>query len=257
MNPAKADAISKWEKSRTVTQLLLFLGTANFYRQFIRNYSKITAPLDRVRKLKGVITWTNGMENAFLSLKKEMEKRILLSHLRNDQLFHLGPWTWSLHYPSEMEDKILFWLSWTSWRSLQFFDVHLRKIWIAKSLWEVLSIIGVPKIIQPDAEFVNQFIKEMSSINGIDHRTISAYNPRDNVERTNAKVEAILKKELNGAMDQWTDLVPYVQLAYNSKVESLTGLTPFSLMFGRSANEIENYGRTRTQVKSYEHGFME
>lgn len=90
MNPAKSDAIANWEKPRTVAQLLLYLGTANIYHQFIRDYSMIAAPLDKVRKEKGVITWTKEMEESFETLKRTMKKKILLSHPRNDQPFELG-----------------------------------------------------------------------------------------------------------------------------------------------------------------------
>ncbi len=125
---------------------------------------------------------------------------------------------------------------------------------IAATLWEIMAIFGMPKIIQSDngAEFVNQLIKELVALNGIDHRTISPYNPRANgqVERTNQVVEAILKKELQGAMHDWADFVPYTQLAYNSKISSVTGCTPFSLMFGRRLNDFRPYGKSTSSGMS-------
>ena len=44
-----------------------------------------------------------------------------------------------------------------------------------------------------------------------------------------------------GATCYWHLHLPFVQYAYNNKVQSLTGSTPFSLMFGRSANSPTNY----------------
>lgn len=124
---------------------------------------------------------------------------------------------------------------------------------IAQSIWEIMAILGVPKIIQSDngTDFVNQLIEELVTLNGIDHRTISAYNPRANgaVERVNGVIENMLKKELQGAMNEWADYVPYVQLAYNAKVSSVTASTPFSLMFGRRLNDFEKYGRSNTKEK--------
>ncbi len=70
------------------------------------------------------------------------------------------------------------------------------------------------------------------------------------VERTNQVVEAILKKELQGAMHDWADFVPYTQLAYNSKISSVTGCTPFSLMFGRRLNEFRPYGKSTSSGMS-------
>ncbi len=84
-------------------------------------------------------------------------------------------------------------------------------------------------------------------MNGINHRTISAYNPRANgaAERTNATIENILKKEVEGAMHECPDFVPYVQLSSHAKTQALTGATPFSLIFGRGLNNFEKYGRTK------------
>lgn len=119
---------------------------------------------------------------------------------------------------------------------------------VARATWEVLALFGIPKIIQSDngSEFVNQMIEELVRLNGIDHRTISAYNPRANgqVERTNQTVENLLCKELQGAMHQWVEFIPYVQLAYNANVSATTGSTPFALMFGRSLNEFKKYGKS-------------
>ncbi len=97
------------------------------------------------------------------------------------------------------------------------------------------------------SDFVNQMIAELTKLNGINHRTISAYNPRANgaVVRTNATIENILKKEVEGAMHELPDFVPYVQLSFNAKTSALTGATPFSLMFGRGLNNFEKYGRTK------------
>ena len=123
---------------------------------------------------------------------------------------------------------------------------------IARNLWEVISLLGVPKIMQFDngSEFVNQVIEELVKLNGIDHRTISSYNPRANgqVERVNQVIETLLKKEVHGAMHEWPDFVPYVQLAYNAKISTTTGSTPFSLMFGRRLNEFQKYGRSTTET---------
>eukprot|EP00171_Calliarthron_tuberculosum_P008402 IDg8402t1 len=76
------------------------------------------------------------------------------------------------------------------------------------------------KIIQSDngSEFVNQLISELVTLNGIEQRTISPYNPRANgaVERLNGTVETMLKKKLGGAMH-------------------------------KSPNKFEKYGQTKTK----------
>ncbi len=58
MDPNKVEARKSWTRPKTVRHLLRFLGAANWYRQFIRNFSSISHSLDAVRKQKGIITWT-------------------------------------------------------------------------------------------------------------------------------------------------------------------------------------------------------
>ena len=39
MDPAKVEAIIKWEAPKTVKKVQGFLGFVNFYRKFIKNFS--------------------------------------------------------------------------------------------------------------------------------------------------------------------------------------------------------------------------
>jgi hypothetical protein len=48
MDPAKVAAIRKWEAPSTVKGVRLFLGFANFYQKFIRNFAQVTTPLTRL-----------------------------------------------------------------------------------------------------------------------------------------------------------------------------------------------------------------
>jgi len=69
MDPDKVKAIKDWEAPKTVKGVRSFLGFANFYRRFIRNFARIAAPLTR---LTGDVsfTWGDQEQAAFDELKE-------------------------------------------------------------------------------------------------------------------------------------------------------------------------------------------
>ncbi len=116
---------------------------------------------------------------------------------------------------------------------------------VAGELWQLFCTLGLPKIVQSDngPEFVNDVLRALVLLTGIEHRFISPYNPRADgkVERSIGTVMGIIKKLLHGSDNHWPLFVPFAQLSFNNKISSLTQSTPFSLMFGRSLNELRDY----------------
>jgi hypothetical protein len=123
---------------------------------------------------------------------------------------------------------------------------------VSRKLWKLFCLLGLPKIIQSDngPEFANDVIRTLVKITGMDHRLISPYNPRADgkVERVIGSTMSIIKKLLHGAEENWALFVPFAQLTFNDKVASLTGSTPFSLMFGRPLNELKDYSSTTPKI---------
>ena len=116
---------------------------------------------------------------------------------------------------------------------------------VAKELLGIFCLFGFPRIIQSDngTEFVNQVVSSMLAINGVKHRLIAAYNPRADgkVERAVGSTLLIIKKMLHGHKESWSLYVDFAQLSFNLKIASLTGTSPFVLMFGRRANELRDF----------------
>ena len=69
MGPKNVKAIRYWQAPKTVKAVRRLLGFANFYRQFIKKFSKLAAPLTR---LTGNVTfrWTSEEQLAFDSLRE-------------------------------------------------------------------------------------------------------------------------------------------------------------------------------------------
>ncbi len=116
---------------------------------------------------------------------------------------------------------------------------------MALFLWECCSVFGLFKILQTDngPEFSNDVIRALAKLTGIEHRFISAYNPRADgkVERLIGSISMIIKKMLHGTSNHWPLFVSFAQFSYNQKISSLTGSSPFALMFGRESNPIRDY----------------
>ena len=80
MDPAKLDAIHKWESPTCVRDVQCFLGFANFYRRFIHRYSyKCRMLYDLLRK-GTKFSWTPACEKAFLDLKEAFTTAPILRH---------------------------------------------------------------------------------------------------------------------------------------------------------------------------------
>ncbi len=80
MDPKKVEAVLKWPTPTTVKEVQRFIGFANFYRRFIKNFSSVAAPLTALTK-GGVtkICWSSEAEGAFRDLKRRFTSTPILS----------------------------------------------------------------------------------------------------------------------------------------------------------------------------------
>ncbi len=69
MDPDKVQAVVNWPTPDSRKALQRFLGFANFYRRFIRNYSQLAAPLTALTSTKTMFRWSSSAEAAFSKLK--------------------------------------------------------------------------------------------------------------------------------------------------------------------------------------------
>ena len=79
MDPEKVKAITEWSTPRNVFEVRSFHGLASFYRKFIRNFSKINAPIiDTIKKDRQPFKWTVEAERNFQLLKKKVTEKPVL-----------------------------------------------------------------------------------------------------------------------------------------------------------------------------------
>ncbi|KAG1924807.1 hypothetical protein F2P79_025921 [Pimephales promelas] len=69
MDPDKVKAVIDWPSPDSRKALQRFLGFANFYRRFIRNFSQLAAPLTALTSPRTTFRWSETAEAAFAKLK--------------------------------------------------------------------------------------------------------------------------------------------------------------------------------------------
>ncbi|XP_014187160.1 uncharacterized mitochondrial protein AtMg00860, partial [Haplochromis burtoni] len=70
-DPAKVQAVLDWPKPPDRRQLQRLLGFANFYRRFIRDFSKVALPLTRLTSPKVPFQWDLLAQEVFSCLKEQ------------------------------------------------------------------------------------------------------------------------------------------------------------------------------------------
>ena len=78
MDPNKVSAIMDWPIPKSVRDVQSFLGFANFYRRFIRDYSKLVIPLTSLLKKDVVFNWSQSAQSSFENLKVKFSSSPLL-----------------------------------------------------------------------------------------------------------------------------------------------------------------------------------
>ncbi|KAK3563596.1 hypothetical protein QTP86_031829 [Hemibagrus guttatus] len=81
MDKGKVAAVRNWPIPTSIKDLRRFLGFANFYRRFIRDYSSLTSPLTNLLRNKPkLLTWNPAATQAFNTLKTAFTTAPLLVH---------------------------------------------------------------------------------------------------------------------------------------------------------------------------------
>jgi hypothetical protein len=89
MDPKKVQTILDWKTPCSVRDVQCFLGFANFYRKFIKNYSKVILPLTELTQKNQSFLWTTSASNAFDKLKQAFTSAPILIHVDLEKPFFI------------------------------------------------------------------------------------------------------------------------------------------------------------------------
>lgn len=69
MDRRKLSAIRNWKEPKNVKEVQSFLGFANYYRKFLKNFGKIATPLTNLTRKDATFTWEENAQQAFDEIK--------------------------------------------------------------------------------------------------------------------------------------------------------------------------------------------
>ena len=103
-------------------------------------------------------------------------------------------------------------------------------------LSNIFRLHGLPSSVVSDRDpkFVSHFWKETMKLLGIESAMSSSYHPQTDgqSEIINRQIEQMLRCYMNYKMDNWHDILPLLEFAYNDSVSQSTSFTPFYLNYG-------------------------
>ena len=106
--------------------------------------------------------------------------------------------------------------------------LYLREVW---------KHHGLPRSVISDrgSQFVGEFTRELYRLLGIKLAPSTAYHPQTDgqTERVNQEMEQYIRIFANERQDDWDELLPMGEFAYNNHIHSSTQQTPFMVDTGR------------------------
>ena len=88
-DPAKIEAIKRWIEPRTSRQIKVFLGTANYYNRFIKDYSAKAFPLYQLARKGRKFKWENEHQKGFDEIRKSLIEAPVMAYPLDEGLYIL------------------------------------------------------------------------------------------------------------------------------------------------------------------------
>ena len=85
----KTKVIDTFPTPKTIKEVRSFLGMCNYYRRFIKSYSSITSPLNKLLKKDEDFVWNSDCQTSFETLKRKLTTAPILAHPSMNDTFIL------------------------------------------------------------------------------------------------------------------------------------------------------------------------
>ena len=89
MEEDKVEGVLKWPTLQCVRDVRKFLGLANYYRRFVKNFAKVALPMNRLTRKDEKWKWGEEQQTAFEQLKLVFTTRPVLATPELDKEFRV------------------------------------------------------------------------------------------------------------------------------------------------------------------------
>lgn len=79
-DPEKTEAIRRWERPATVTDVRSFLGICSYYRRFVPDFASLAKPLIKMTEKTSTFEWRQPQEEAWQKLKEKLMTAPVLAY---------------------------------------------------------------------------------------------------------------------------------------------------------------------------------
>nr|GEV01528.1 retrotransposon protein [Tanacetum cinerariifolium] len=258
MDPEKVEAITKWPRSKTVTEVRSFLGLACYYRRFVEGFLRLALPLTKLMRKGEKFVWNEEREKSFEELKKRLKElnmrqrrwlELLKDYDTNIQ-YHPGKANVVADALSrksgmlanhQIEPKII--------KDLERMDTELC-IRGTKGYWASLKIkpnliLRIKEAQKEDAELWTVFQKSeedeqtkfwgLQSAWGTRLKFSTIFHPKidGQTEQTIQTLEDMLRSCALEWTGNWDEYLCLVEFAYNNSWHASIKAAPYELLYGR------------------------
>ncbi len=243
MDDKKVQAVLDWPQPQTVKELQRFLGFANFYRRFIRNFSSIASPLTAMTKRNtSRLVWPSEALQSFKELKARFTSAPILRHPDPECQFTVevdasntgvGAVLSQRHgEPAKLYPCAFFSRKLSA--AERNYDVGNRELLAMKN--QVFRYYGLPDDIVSDRgpQFTSRVWSAFFKSLNVNISLTSGYHPQSNgqTEHLNQEVIRFLRSYCQQQQTEWSRYLMWAEYAQNSLTKPATGMTPFKCILG-------------------------
>ncbi|GJT37108.1 reverse transcriptase domain-containing protein [Tanacetum coccineum] len=234
VDKAKINVISKLPPHTNIKGVRSFLGHADFYRRFIKDFSKIARPLTKLLEKDTPFEFDDECQKAFELLKE----KLTCAHVI------VSP-NWNLPFElmcdaSDFAVGAVLAVDYISkWVEAQALPTNDARV-VITFLKKLSCHFGTPKALISDrgTHFCNKIIEKTMKRYGVNHRFSKSYHPQTSgqVENTNRALKRILEKTVKDNHAIWSRKLDDALWAFRAAYKTPTGTTPYKLIYGKNCH---------------------